>query len=160
LLSLISLHLKDWISPLLPTVFEKRNLTLFIKSVSAIFYIENSSVEETRKNIQKIVKLLRTENPEVITLFKSWINKLFGYQDISINESFSELEGTKKMFATALKKHDDELKKKSEQNGIQKGIIQEKIDTARKMHQKGFALQEIMEITGLSARELGREGIK
>gem|GEM_PF-3545127 len=64
------------------------------------------------------------------------------------------------MFATALKKHDDELKKKSEQNGIQKGIIQEKIDTARKMHQKGFALQEIMEITGLSARELGREGIK
>jgi len=35
-----------------------------------------------------------TENPEVVILIKKWINNLFGYKDIEINESIKELEGT------------------------------------------------------------------
>jgi len=133
-------------------------------AVSAIFYIENSSVEETRKNINKIVKLLMTESPEVVNLFKNWLNNLLGYKDTEISETLTDLEGTHEMFATALKKHDDELKRASKQKGLEKGlekgIEKGKIEAARNMKKKGMSLDDIVEITGLSAEILAEAGIE
>jgi len=142
--------------PLLENELSKDTLLKIKNAVSAIFYIENSSVEETRKNINKIVELLMTESPEVVNLFKNWLHDLLGYKDNEITESLTDLEGTHEMFATALKKHDEELKRISEQKGVEKG----KIEDARKMKEKGLSLQDIIEITGLTKETLARSGIE
>jgi len=158
--------------PVLENELSKDTLLKIQNAVSAIFYIENSSVEETRKNIKKIVELLMTESPVVVNLFKNWLHDLLGYKDHEITESLTDLEGTHEMFATALKKHDDELKRTSEQKGIQKGIqkgldkgmekgIQKgKIDDAIKMKEKGLSLRDIIEITGLTKEILRQSGIE
>ncbi len=162
--------------PVLENELSKETLLQITNAVSAVFYIENSSVEEARKNIIKIIKLLMTESPEVVTLFKNWLNDLLGFKDAEIIESLDELEETHEMFATALKKHDEELRRKSEQQGIkkgvkkgvkkgiekgiQKGIKEGKIEAARKMKEKGFRNQDIIEITGLSEDILIQAGIE
>ena len=38
--------------------------------------------------------------------------------------------------------------------GLEKGMLQEKLNTAKKLLQKGMALSEVAEITGLSQRKL------
>ncbi len=146
--------------PVLENELSRETLLQIKNAVSAIFYIENSSIEETRKNINKIVKLLMTESPEVINLFKNWLNDLLGFKDTEIIESLDELEETHEMFATALKKHDDELKRISEQKGIEKGKLEGKIEDARKMRNKGISLDDIIEITGLSAETLKGAGVE
>jgi len=98
-----------------------------------------------------------TENPEVVILIRRWINNLFGYKDSEINESIKELEGTHEMFATTLKKHDEELKRISEQKGIEKGLLQGKIEAAENMHKKGFSINDIRDITGLTAEDVIRD---
>jgi len=166
--------------PILENEIPTETLLHIRNAVAAIFYIENSSIEDTKKNIRKIINLLMTENPEVVILIRKWINNLFGYKDTEINESIKELEGTHEMFATTLKKHDEELKRISEQKGVEKGIqkgikkgiekgiikgiekglLQGRIETAKKMHDKGFSISDIMDITGLTSGELGKAGIK
>ena len=142
--------------PVLENELSKDTLLKIQNTVSAIFYIENSSVEETRKNIKKIVELMMTESPEVVNLFKNWLHDLLGCKDHEITESLTDLEGTREMFATALKRHDEELKRISEQKGIEKG----KIEDARKMKEKGLSLQDIIEITGLAEEILVQSGVE
>jgi len=104
-----------------------------------MFYIENS-------NINKIINLLKTEKPEVIILFRRWINDLLGYKDKTINESISELEETGEMLATALKKHDEKL--------IKEVIETKALDTAKKMLAEGLDISLISRITGLSEKKI------
>jgi len=42
--------------------------------------------------------------------------------------------------------------------GLEKGMLQEKLNTAKKLLQKGMALSEVAEITGLSSEEI--EGLR
>ena len=99
-----------------------------------------------------------TESPEVVTLFKKWLNDLLGHRDPEIIESIEKIEETSEMFATALKKHDDELKRISEkkgmQKGIQKGIQQQKRETAKALLKEKMPLKKIAEITGLTVEEI------
>ena len=44
------------------------------------------------------------------------------------------------------------------EKGLEKGMLQEKLNTAKKLLQKGMALSEVAEITGLSPEEI--EGLR
>ncbi len=140
--------------PVVENEISKKTLLKIENAVSAIFYVENSSIEETRENILEIVKLMMTESPEVLTLFKNWLNDLLGHQDYTIIESITEIEETHEMFATALKKHDDELRRESEQEGFQKGLREGKLETAKALLKEKMSVDKIADITGLSAGEI------
>jgi predicted transposase/invertase (TIGR01784 family) len=62
------------------------------------------------------------------------------------------------MLATNLKKWEQQLIKQGIQQGLQQGlqqgIVKGKLETARKLKQKGLSIQEIAEITGLSIEEV------
>jgi len=44
------------------------------------------------------------------------------------------------------------------EKGLEKGVLQEKLNTAKRLIQKGMALSEVAEITGLSPEEI--EGLR
>ena len=44
------------------------------------------------------------------------------------------------------------------EKGLEKGALQEKLNTAKRLIQKGMALSEVVEITGLSSEEI--EGLR
>ncbi len=140
--------------PVLENEIPKKALLEIENAVSAIFYIENSSIEETRKNIKKITKLLMTESPEVLTLFKNWFNDLLGQKDAEIIETIEKIEETHEMFATALKKHDDELRRTSKHEGIQEGILEGKREIAKTLLEENMPVKRIAEITGLGIKEI------
>ncbi|WP_041396693.1 hypothetical protein [Gracilinema caldarium] len=66
------------------------------------------------------------------------------------------------MLATNLKKWEQELiqqgifkgKQEGLQEGLQQGIVRGKLETARKLKQKGLSVQEIAEVTGLSFEDI------
>ncbi len=91
-----------------------------------------------------------TESPDILTLFKSWLNDLLGHRDSEIIESLNEIEETHEMFATALKKHDDELKRISRLQGIH----ETRIETAKALLNEKMNIEKISEITGLSVDEI------
>jgi len=60
------------------------------------------------------------------------------------------------MLATNLKKWEQQLINHGIQQGLQQGIVKGKLETARKLKQKGLSIQEIAEITGLSIEEVAQ----
>lgn len=117
-------------------------------AISMVFYIETSSAEEIKEELQSLFELLKGEHPELIKLFSSWFNNLLetsGYDIAGMRsgiEKLENLEEVRTMFTTALKKHEE----KYEQKGIQKGML----EAAKRMLVKGFEIELIVEITGLS----------
>lgn len=65
-------------------------------AVSAIFSVENSKPEELKNEFHKIIKLLEKEQPDLILLFKRWLNNLLQTsKDTWETEDFNEqLENT------------------------------------------------------------------
>ena len=53
----------------------------------------------------------------------------------------------------------EKLEEKGELRGLEKGKIEGKIETARKMKEKAFSILEIQDITGLSIDQLRENGI-
>jgi predicted transposase/invertase (TIGR01784 family) len=53
----------------------------------------------------------------------------------------------------------EKLEEKGELRGLEKGKIEGKIETARKMKEKVFSILEIQDITGLSIDQLRENGI-
>ena len=85
--------------------------------MSAIFYVENSNPEELRENFQKLLRLIEEEQPEIITLFRNWLNNLLGNKNNELNEEIEDLLEVKEMFEMTLKKQQKEWLKQ----GIEKG---------------------------------------
>ena len=144
--------------PVIVNKFSKEFLLTLQNAVSAIFYVENSDVNELKENFDKIVNLLKSEQSEIITLFREWINNFLGYIDKSVNDTIFDLEEEKAMFSTALKRHDDNIKNEAMQKGIQKGEeMGEKnkaIKTAKKMLSLNYPIDDIVVITGLKREDI------
>ena len=133
----------------------KETLLNIKKAVSAIFYIENSSPEEIKLEIQKIINLLETEQPEIIILFRNWFNNFLGYQDNEINNEISSLEEIRVMFATKLEKYKEKIFQEGRQEGRQEGIEQGMtVETAKKMLSLKYSIADISAVTGLKEEEI------
>lgn len=133
-----------------------KNVLLKIENaVSAIFYIENSKPEELRKEFENIVRLLKKEQPEIILLFKRWLNNLFqtakeDWETNNFNEQIEDLMEVRIMFETALKERDQKMI----EQGIEQGIEKDRRELTKRMKELGYPIVEISKITGLNTKEI------
>ena len=115
--------------------------------ISAIFVVENSNHNELKVEINKIISLIKKENPEILTLFKNWINNLFGNAiNNQINDKIDTIMEVKNMFAETL-----EIDRK---NFIKEGKIELREETAIKAIKMGLSLKDISKLTGLSIQKI------
>ena len=94
---------------------------------------------------------MENEQPEIIRLFRGWLNNLFQTSeedwDIdTINEEIGNLMEVKVMFETALKERDKKM--------IEQGIEQDRLAIAKKMKEEGLDNELIARITDLSIDEI------
>ncbi|MBN2443236.1 MAG: Rpn family recombination-promoting nuclease/putative transposase [Spirochaetales bacterium] len=120
-------------------------------AVSAIFYVENSKPEELKNEFQNIIRLLEKEQPDLILLFKRWLNNLFqtskdNWETEEFNEQIENLMEVKIMFETALKERDKKM--------IEQGIELERLELAKRMKDEDVDIALISKITGLSIDEI------
>ncbi len=141
--------------------FSKKTLLNIKNILSAIFYLENSDMNDISIEIQKIINLIEKEKPQELRLFRKWIKHFFyGNDEISdvIENSITEIEEVKDMLSATLKKRDkiqfEQGKLEGIQKGMQKGKIEGKLETAKALLNKKMPVKEISEITGLSVKEI------
>ena len=128
-------------------------------AVSAIFYVEKSNPEELRDEFQNVIKLLEKEQPDLILLFKRWLNNLFqttkqNWEAEGFNEQIENLMEAKIMFETALKERDKKMIEQGIEQGVEQGIEQEKLLLAKRMKEEGLDIGLISKITGLKVKEV------
>lgn len=145
--------------------FSKDFLKKMRNSVAALFYTENCSGEELRKEIKTVVRLLKSEKPAEITLFINWFKYMFDDRK-DLVEEIQGINEVKSMLRTSIKKIKEEAVKeglekglqKGLEKGLQKGILkgeQKKVyEMAKAMLNKKMSVIDISEITGLSVREI------
>ena len=135
----------------------KETLLKIHNFISAVFYVENSTPDEIRVEIRHIIQLIEKEKPDLIKLFKLWINNLFDtskYNNIEeINEEINNIMEVKTMFEMALKRRDEQIRIDVLREMGNK-IIETKIETARKMIEEGLSLNLISKCLDLSEDEI------
>lgn len=112
--------------------------------VSAVFYLEKQNEpEKLAKAIEHVLKFLEEEQPEELRMFTSWVNEIFrGALDPESIAKIKSLTEVKPMLAQVV----DKMRTESKEEG--------KIEAARKMIQKGYPIEDILEITGLTDIEI------
>ena len=148
--------------PIIENEISEETLLSIKNAVSAIFYIENSTPEAIKEHFEKVVTLIEKEKPEIIKLFKLWINNLFGYKENIINDEIDKLEVNKDMFATALRKHDEivatkfrtEGKTEGRTEGRVEGRVEGKYEMVMNMFDERLDISLISKVSGLSKEEI------
>lgn len=139
------------------------NLLAGIRNIiSAVFYLENSRIENLEDEIDQIVLMISEEKPEEIRLFRLWIKNYFNGEDTDATDKIAgrirEIEEVKDMLSSSLKKRDKMQFKlgleKGIEKGLEKGIEKSKAEIARNMILKGIDADTVAEITGLSMGEI------
>ena len=136
----------------------KETLLKIHNFISAVFYVENSTPDEIRAEIQNIISLLEKEKPDLIKLFKLWINSLFKtskYDNIEeINDEINNIMEVKAMLAASIERMKQEVKMQGKLEGKLEGKIETKIETAKKMIEEGLSLNLISKCLDLSEDEI------
>jgi len=114
--------------------------------MSAIFYVENSTPEEIKNEIMNIIGLIEKERPDLIRLFRLFINNLFktsNYDNIEeVNQEIDNIMEVKTMLTAAIERMKQDVR------------IEGKIETAKKMIEEGLSLNLIIKCTGLTEEEI------
>ena len=158
--------------------FSKDKLLALKNLIGALFLVETTDQETLVPLVTQIVDILREEQPEIVKAFVSWLHSFFADPVPDWVADVSQLTEVPTMLATTVQKWKEELLQqglqqglnegiqKGLQQGIQKGLQQglqqgvfegekrKALATARKLKQKGMALAEIAEVTGLSIEEV------
>ena len=129
----------------------KETLLKIHNFMSAVFYVENSTPDEIINGIKDIIILIEKERPDLIKLFRLFINNMFetskyfnkNQTDIEdINDEINNLLEEKTMFAQAMERLKQDVK------------LEGKIETAKKMIEDNFSIESIIRYTGLSEDEI------
>lgn len=115
---------------------------------SAIIYLEKIKDEKKLKQaIDNAITLIEKENIIDIRMFAIWFKRIFKQKvnPVEINKINNLMEAKTMLISVA-----DQILEKGKKEGKKEG----KIDAARKMLEKGYSIEEIIEITGLSKEEL------
>ena len=121
-------------------------------TVSAIIYLEKQKSEKSlNKAVDTVLELVKGESPEQLRMFTVWLNRMFkdAYSEREF-ERISELTEVKSMLTQIA----EQIEERGMQQGMQQGMRRKAEETARKMKAKGFPVEEITELTGLSAEEI------
>jgi len=143
--------------PVLENEIPKTSLLKIKNALSAVFYIENSSVTEIAEELDNFFELIKKEDLEIVNLLSSWFNNYLkslykkrpGSKEISDTEltrKFDSILEVKNMFATKTREHDKIVL----EQGIEQGIE----ETALRMLEKEFSIEDIAEITNLSPEDI------
>ena len=131
--------------------FSKRELVSIRNAVSALFWVENSSIEEIRRNVSTILDLLRDEGAREIELFANWVAAYLGAQ--GQGDEMSEIhtrEEAETMLATAAKKYEDKIYRKGREEGREETMV----GMVLRAHAAGLNRTQIAGITGMNAEEI------
>ena len=143
-----------------------------------IHFLETRKIEESQQEINEDLKgwLLFLSDPENQRLMRLGKEKEEMEKAINLLEELSrsreeraiaeerekalrdELSFRKAALDKGLREGRAEGRAEGLEKGLEKGMLQEKLNTAKKLLQKGMALSEVAEITGLSSEEI--EGLR
>jgi len=136
----------------------KRTLKSIHNIVSAVFYVENLAPGQLKDEVRSVIQLIEKENPDLIQLFRRWMNNLFKkIEDENlgkINDAITQITEVKNMFETALEEYGVKIKEEGIQQGLQRGQKIGVINTARNLKREGIAINIIAGCTGLSVEEI------
>jgi predicted transposase/invertase (TIGR01784 family) len=124
--------------------------------VSAIIYLEKQGDEAALgQAIGTVIELIREEQPEQLRMFSTWVNRMFGkVLREEETERITELTEVKSMLAQLA----EDIEKRGEKRGMKlgenKGLKEGKREAARRMKARGYPVEDIVDITGLSAEEV------
>jgi predicted transposase/invertase (TIGR01784 family) len=140
--------------------------------VSAIIYLEKQGDDAALgQAIETVIELIREEQPEQLRMFSTWVNRMFG-KVLSEEEAerITKLTEVKSMLAQlaediekrgiklgeerGIKLGEKRGIKLGEKRGVNKGVKEGKREDARRMKARGYPVQDIVDITGLSAEEV------
>jgi len=130
--------------PIIENKIPKSKLDKLKGLVSAVFYLEQQNEpDKVAKAIEHVINFLEEEQPEELRMFTSWVNEIFrGALDPESIAKIKALTEVKPMLAQVVDKIIEQ--------GAEKGKEEGKIEDARRMVQKGYPIEDIMDITGLS----------
>ena len=145
--------------PILENEISKESLLKIKNAVSAIFYIENSKPEDLEPEIDKIIKIIMNEKPNVLTEFSNWLNNYLGSlsglaEKDTISLKIENVMEVRSMLATRMKAYNKKLIEQGIKQGFEKGTEQTEKRVVLNMQSHGFAAEEIAELTGLSIDEI------
>jgi predicted transposase/invertase (TIGR01784 family) len=126
-------------------------------ALSAVFYAENASTEELAMELDTLFEIIKNEEIDAISIFIRWLNNYFaslGVERIIDIEQISDITEVKGMLATRLKEYGRRLKEEGREEGREEERERSRRETALKMKEKGFSIEQIIEITGLSSEEV------
>jgi predicted transposase/invertase (TIGR01784 family) len=124
--------------------------------VSAIIYLEKQGDEAALgQAIETVIELIREEQPEQLRMFSTWVNRMFG-KVLSEEEAerITELTEVKSMLAQLAENIEKRGIKLGEERGEKHGEMQKAREAARKMKARGYPVEDIVDITGLSTEEV------
>jgi predicted transposase/invertase (TIGR01784 family) len=124
--------------------------------VSAIIYLEKQGDEAALgQAIETVIELIREEQPEQLRMFSTWVNRMFGkVLSEAEAERITELTEVKSMLAQLAEDIEKRGIKLGEKRGVNKGVKEGKREAARRMKARGYPVEDIVDITGLSAEEV------
>ncbi|MCK4796317.1 MAG: Rpn family recombination-promoting nuclease/putative transposase, partial [Spirochaetes bacterium] len=119
---------------------------------SAIIYLEKKRDEKGLKEaIDRVVELIKKESIIDIRMFTIWFKKMFKQKvEEEEVEKINNLMEVKSMLTLVAEK----IEQKGIQKGIQKGAIEGKIEDAKRMLEKGFNIETIIDITRLPKEKI------
>jgi predicted transposase/invertase (TIGR01784 family) len=136
--------------------------------VSAIIYLEKQGDEAALvQAIETVIELIREEQPEQLRMFSTWVNRMFGKvlreEETGRITKLTEVKSMLAQLAEDIEKRGEKrgIKlgeergiKRGEKRGVDKGIKEGKREDARRMKARGYPVEDIVDITGLSAEEV------
>ena len=130
--------------PVLENQISEKVLVKIRGLVASVILLEQQKNEKKmREKIDLILSLIEEEQPEQLRMFAEWVNQVFkGALDKDDIAKIHELTEVKSMLA--------EIADKIEERGVRKGRSEGRQEAARKMLQKGFSIEDIADITGLT----------
>ncbi len=127
-------------------------------AVAAAFLVDTSNVTELKNDPEKLKKLVK----DLMTILRGvadrelkrelivWINRIFGKKRVTVDFSRANEEEVAHMIMESIQT----LKKEGKIEGKIEGEIEGKRVVALKMKEKGFDINTISDITGLSKEEI------
>lgn len=122
--------------------FSKKDLIDIKNAVSALFFVENSTVEEVRRSTSIILDLLRNEGKREIELFINWVAAYLRAEgDNDAVVAIHELEEAESMWANAVKEYGDKV--------YRQGVEEATVGTVLRAHAAGLTLDQISKVAGI-----------
>jgi predicted transposase/invertase (TIGR01784 family) len=130
--------------------------------MSAVIYLEKQQDRESLgKALDTAIELIAEERPEQLRMFTTWVNAMFrGSLSEEDMEKITDLTEVRSMLSELVDEIAEDKKREGIEEGKREGIQEARKENALRMIRKGYPLEEIQEITGLSSavlEELKRE---